>query len=139
MAGVYDESMRRADPWVSRLIATGCLLLGLAPACSSGGGGSSGQVCTGGFDGGASVGGTEAVSESGQCGNLLMGTTPNGGACKQSSECAPTCCACPGGSSKSAQVAWCNMGQCVVGNDVCCAWIDENSIGSDAGPFVCTH
>jgi hypothetical protein len=31
------------------------------------------------------------------------------------------------------------MGHCVVGAEVCCAWIEENSIGSDAGPFVCAH
>jgi hypothetical protein len=130
--------MGRALASVARLLAVGCLVLCLAPACNGGGGSSSsGQVCPAGFDGGAGIGGTEAVNEGGQCGNLLTGTTQNGQACQQSSDCEPTCCACPA-NSKSAQVALCFMGQCVVGPDVCCVWIDENS-GSDAGPYVCAH
>jgi len=131
--------MRRTDPLVTRLLAAACLVFAVAPACnSSGGGGDMGQVCAGGFDAGSNSGGTEAVNEEGQCANLLNGTTQNGAACQQSSECAPTCCACPGGGSKSAQVAWCSTGHCVVGNDVCCAWTAENA-AVDGGPFVCGH
>jgi hypothetical protein len=111
------------------------LLVVLAPACSSSNGGSAGQTCPAGFDAGGSLGGTEAASESGQCGSLLNGTKQNGEACQQSSDCVPTCCACPSG-GRSAQVALCNAGKCVVGADVCCVWI-ANSF-SDAGPYVCS-
>jgi hypothetical protein len=113
------------------------LLVVLAPACSSSNSGGGGQTCPAGFDAGGSTGGTEAASVSGQCGNLLNGTRQNGEACQQSSDCTPTCCACPSGSN-SAQVAWCNGGKCVVGANVCCAWI-ANASFSDAGPAVCSR
>jgi hypothetical protein len=108
-------------------------------ACSSGGsGGATGQTCPGGFDAGGMLGGTYAVSQSGQCGNLSTGSGQNGAACQTSSDCAPTCCACPG-NSRSAQVSWCHDGACVVSTDVCCVWIDENE-GLDGGgvPLVCS-
>lgn len=113
----------------------------LAVACSSNGGGAAGaQTCPGGFDAGNTLGGTEAVSEQGQCGNFLTGTTANGAPCTKSSDCAPTCCACPNGSGRSAQVVLCRNGTCFVGPDVCCVWIDENE-GFDGGsaPTVCTQ
>src|SRR5580692_1869126 len=101
-------------------------------SCSSGGNGNGGaQTCPSGYDGGGVLGGTESESSSGQCGNLLNGTAQNGSTCQQSSDCAPTCCACPGG-GRSAQVALCRQGQCVVGADVCCIWIAENE-GTDGG------
>jgi hypothetical protein len=128
----YDRPMVRTPLLVGTLAS---LLVVLAPACSNSNGASAGQTCPAGFDAGGSTGGTEAASVSGQCSNLLMGTKQNGDACQQSSECAPTCCACPSG-GRSAQVAWCNAGKCVVGAGVCCAWI-ANAF-SDAGPSVCS-
>jgi hypothetical protein len=113
------------------------LLVVLAPACNSSNGAAAGQTCPAGFDAGAMAGGTEAASMSGQCGSLLTGTKQNGEACQGSSECTPTCCACPSG-GRSAQVAWCNAGACVVGADVCCAWIGNSSV-NDAGPYLCSH
>jgi hypothetical protein len=114
------------------------LLVVLAPACSSGNSGSGAQTCPGGFDAGRLLGGTEAASVSGQCGGLLTGTKQNGDACQQSSDCTATCCACPSG-GRSAQVAWCNGGKCVVGADVCCAWIVSASYGGDGGPSLCSQ
>lgn len=121
----------------------------LAVACSSsgnGGGGSAGLTCPAGFDAGGSggsgsTGGPFAISEgAGHCSNLLNGTGANGAACKQYSDCMPTCCACPGGSSRSATVVFCNNGTCLVGADVCCSWIDPSE-GPDGGgtPYECTH
>lgn len=125
--------MLRVPSFVGTLVS---LLIVLGPACSSSNGsGGAGLTCPGGFDAGGSLGGTEAASESGQCGNLLNGTKQNGDACQQSSDCAPTCCACPSG-GRSAQVAWCNGGKCVTGANVCCAWL-ANSSFNDAGPYVC--
>ena len=119
-------------------LAIGTLLVALSPACSSSGSsGSSGESCPGGFDAGGFISGPESVAESGRCGNLLNGTKQTGDACKLDSECTPVCCGCPNG-SKSAQVAWCNMGKCVVGAQACCAFIAASNIGTDGGvPFVC--
>lgn len=124
--------MRRATAIVGTLAS---LLVALAPACSGGSNSSGGATCPAGFDGGGSLGGTEAVSQSGQCGNLLQGTKQDGEDCQQSSECAPTCCACPSG-GRAAQVVLCSAGKCVVGPDVCCVWI-ANASFQDGGPYVC--
>jgi hypothetical protein len=127
---------------MSRVIASvglaGVLLAVCGTSCNSGGGGSgtAGETCPVGFDGGTLQGGTLAASSNGQCANQLTGTQQNGGACQESSDCAPACCACPG-SDRTAQVAWCNQGTCEVGPEACCAWI-ENASGADGGPpFVC--
>ena len=140
MAGarrIYDEVMVRRT--FASVFAAGILLAASSQGCSSGGGsGGAGAVCTMGFDSGVPSGGTEAASESGQCGTLLTGSKQNGQACQGSSECAPTCCACPG-SSRSAQVAWCDQatGTCVVGAEACCAWIANASSPDGGAPFVC--
>ena len=127
---------------MGRFLAAGMVVaVVLAVACSNNGGGAGGgQTCPAGFDAGGILGGTEAVDEQGQCGNLLMGAGANGSACTKSSDCAPTCCACPNGSGRSAQVVLCRNGTCLVGADVCCVWIDENE-GFDGGgaPFLCTQ
>ena len=132
-AGAYDRAMLRAP---LRLGTIASLLVVVAPACSNSNSAPAGQTCPAGFDAGGSLGGTEAASENGQCGSLLDGTKQNGEACQQSSDCAPTCCACPSG-GRSAQVALCSAGKCVVGADVCCAWIGNSSF-SDAGPYACS-
>ncbi|HTQ42960.1 MAG TPA: hypothetical protein VMI75_09425 [Polyangiaceae bacterium] len=111
------------------------LLIVLAPACSSSNSGTAGETCPAGFDAGDSMGGSASASENDQCGNLFTGTKQDGEACQQSSECAPTCCACPSG-GHSAQVVLCNAGKCVVGAGVCCAWIARAT--GDAGPYVCS-
>jgi hypothetical protein len=111
------------------------LLVVLAPACSGSNTRPAGQTCPAGFDAGGSLGGTEAASENHQCGNLLNGSVQDGQPCQQSSDCVPTCCACPSGGN-SAQVVLCNAGKCVVGAEVCCAWL-ANAF-SDAGPYACS-
>jgi hypothetical protein len=122
------------------LLLAGSLLVVLVPACSSGGSGSGGETCPAGFDGGQFISGPESVAESGRCGNLLNGTKQDGDACQADAECAPTCCACPNGGGKSAQVAWCSMGKCVVGATSCCAFVYAGAQEMDGGaPFVCQN
>ncbi len=102
------------------LIAAAPLLW--APACS-GSSGSGALGCPGGFDAAEVTTYVEADSRNFQCGGqVLPGTRVNGASCQTPSDCAPTCCACPTG-SYTADVAWCNMGTCVVGADACCAWL----------------
>ena len=113
----------------------------LAVACSSNGGGGLGALtCPAGFDGGAS-GGTNSSAGEGHCDTTVYnGTVPNGGACTQDSDCTPTCCACPGGSGRSATVVFCNHGTCLVGPDVCCFWIDPAEEPDGGGvPYECNH
>jgi hypothetical protein len=118
-------------------VAIAALVLGLAPACSNGNGSGQGATCPGGFDASGQTGGTQAIAANGQCAGLATGTKQNGEACQQSSECAATCCACPSG-GRSAQVAWCSGGTCIVSAEACCEWIAGNA-GIDGGaPFVCT-
>jgi hypothetical protein len=131
-------SPHRAWPVVVLVVAL------VAPACSngsngSGGGGSSGETCPGGFDAGSGFG-VSSVNELDQCGSdLLSGTKQNGEACTSSTDCASVCCACPN-AGRSANVAWCDNGQCVVGADACCAFIAQGMSESDGGvPFVCAH
>ena len=116
----------------------------LAVACSSNGGdgtaATAALTCPAGFDGGAS-GGTNADEGEGVCETTVYnGTVPNGGACMQDSDCMPTCCACPGGSGRSATVVLCNKGTCVVGPDVCCYWIAPAEAPDGGGvPYACNH
>ena len=137
----YPRTMVLPSVLPSVLPALVVLVALLAPACSSGGGGggSNGETCSGGVDAGSGFG-VASVNEFGKCGSgLLNGTRQNGAACTSSEDCASVCCACPGG-GKSADVAWCDDGQCVVGAGACCAFIAEGQSESDAGvPFVCAH
>ena len=75
----------------------------------------------------ASIDPTGLVSETAASGTacpapqVLKGTVPASGACAQSSDCLPACCACVGG-GKSALVALCENGTCAAPSDACCVF-----------------
>jgi hypothetical protein len=119
-----------------RFLTVGASVLLLSAACSSSNGGSGAMTCPAGTDAGSFAGGgTESVSEGGRCAGL-SGTKQSGDACTQDSECTPVCCACPN-SGKTASVAWCSQGKCVVGAEVCCAFVAGDGFGDGGVPFVC--
>lgn len=120
---------------LSTTIAASSLLLCVLGCSSSGSSGGGAASCPAGFDAGQNFSGPEGASEGNLCGNLLTGTKGQGEACQNNSECQPTCCACPN-AGHSAQAAWCAMGQCITGPDVCCGLL--LNAGPDGGvPFVC--
>ena len=65
------------------------------------------------------------VSESTQAGQCpqdpttLTGQATVGQQCSDATDCAPTCCSCPG-TSGGADVAECNNGNCLDGATACC-------------------
>ncbi len=66
---------------------------------------------------------TTESSSTGQCPAhpvILVGTAAVGAACGSAADCAPTCCACPGGAS--ALTAQCLNGSCLDGEDTCCLY-----------------
>jgi hypothetical protein len=52
---------------------------------------------------------------------MLTGTGVEGTACSDPTDCAPTCCACPG-TSTGADVAECSNGNCLDGATACCLY-----------------
>jgi hypothetical protein len=94
-------------------------------ACSSGhnGGdaGNGGERCVGDASA-VNVNGLETEgNSSGQCGTafVLTGTVPVGGSCTGSTDCVPTCCACPTGPGQ-VLAALCENGMCSSAGDACC-------------------
>jgi hypothetical protein len=85
----------------------------------------------------ASIDPTGLVSESAPSGSacptpqVLKGAVPASGACTQSTDCAPACCACVGG-GKSSLAALCDNGTCASAGDTCCVFrgIGTNQCGS---------
>src|SRR5438874_25804 len=51
---------------------------------------------------------------------LWKAPRPAGSKCKQSTDCAPVCCACPT-SGRSALTSWCRDGVCTSPEPACCA------------------
>jgi hypothetical protein len=122
--GVRRDLMRRAAA-VAVGLGCGIGLSLLLPACApSQAPPERATGCNGATVSGALAVNIALVSDNGRCQSDLWdtGKLEAGSPCQQSTECAPTCCACGPLNGMSATAGLCDNGVCADVNTTCCAY-----------------
>ena len=96
-----------------------------ADSSASGGAGVGGTGAAGGDTGGCDSANSTVVEFAPTCEpSVLHGTKPEGACCALANECAPSCCACPSGTTKYLGV-FCAEGICAPADTTCTSTVED--------------